>query len=110
VSIFSRIDSQSLYLTQKLLKARSSKLSDAIPEQSQSRYAIGEVTIELDVPTINKVIEELTEIGQEWLDDNKNECFEERKKIMSYLLHQWIHVGEETHNLHKDQDKERFSH
>ncbi|MFT7387628.1 MAG: hypothetical protein ACI8VC_000869 [Candidatus Endobugula sp.] len=98
MSIFSRIDSQSLYLTQKLLKIRSPKLSDALPEQSQSRYSIGEVTIELDVPTINKVIEELTAIGQEWLDDNKNECFEERKQIMSYLLIQWIHVGEETQN------------
>jgi hypothetical protein len=104
VSIFSRIDSQSLYLTQKLLKARSSKLSDAIPQQSQSRYAIGEVTIELDVPTVNKVIAELTVIGQEWLDDDENECFTERKQIMSYLLNQWINVGEETHKLHKGQD------
>ncbi|MFT6102182.1 MAG: hypothetical protein ACJATV_000047 [Granulosicoccus sp.] len=110
MSIFSRIDSQSLYLTQKLLKARSSKLSEAIPQQSQSRYVIGEVTIELDIPTVNKVIAELTEIGQEWLDDDENKCFKERKQIMSYLLNQWIHVGEETHNLHKGQDNEHSIH
>jgi hypothetical protein len=92
-------------LTHKLLKGRGSKLCEALPFQSQSRYAIGEVTIELDIHTVNQVVEELTIIGNEWLNDTSNECFSERKQIMSYLLQQWITVGEEADRLHQDQTK-----
>jgi len=103
VSIFSSIDSQSLYLTHKLLKGRKSSLCEAFPLKPQSRYAIGEVTIELDMDTVNNVIDELTAIGNEWLKETSNECFHERKKIMSYLLQQWIQVGEEARRIHRDQ-------
>lgn len=100
MSIYSSIDAQSLFLTQKLLEGRSSPLVSALPQQSQSRYAIGEVTIEIEIPTINKVIEELTIIGNEWLKKPENECYNERKQIMSYILKQWIRIGEETNLLH----------
>ncbi|MGS2718678.1 hypothetical protein ACVBE9_10925 [Eionea flava] len=103
MSIFSSIDSQSLFLTHKLLSVHSPKLGEAIPYDTQSRYDIGEVTLELDVDTINQIIEELTGIGQGWLNDKDNECFEERKQIMSYLLKQWIKVGEETQRVHDSQ-------
>jgi hypothetical protein len=103
VSIFSSIDSQSLFLTHKLFKGRGSVLCEALPFQSQSRYAIGEVTIELDLNTVNQVIEELTAIGNGWLKDTTNDCFSERKQIMSYLLQQWISVGEEARRIHQDQ-------
>lgn len=99
MSIFSRIDSQSLLLTHKLLSAHAPKLSEAIPRSALSRYKTGEVTLELDIETINHVIEALTRIGQHWLDDIDNECFQERKKIMSYLLKQWIDVGEDTRKM-----------
>jgi len=105
VSIFSSIDSQSLFLTHKLLKGHRSALCEALPFQSQSRYAIGEVTIELDLNTVNQVIEELTTIGNEWLKDTSNDCFSERKQIMSYLLQQWISVGEEARRIHQDQNQ-----
>lgn len=109
MSIFSSIDSQSLFLTHKLLSIHSPKLSEAIPYDTQSRYDIGEVTLELDASTINQVIEELTDIGQDWLGDKDNECFEERKQIISYLLKQWINVGEETQRVHDTQVGNRNS-
>jgi hypothetical protein len=105
VSIFSSINSQSLFLTHKLLKGRGSTLCEALPFQSQSRYAIEEVTIELDINTVNQVMEELTTIGNEWLQDTSNDCFSERKQIMSYLLQQWIDVGEEARRTHQNQTK-----
>lgn len=103
MSIFSSIDPQSLYLTQKLLKGRGSPLCEVLPLQLQSQYAIGEITIELDIDTINTVIDELTAIGNEWLKETSNECFNERKQIMSYLLKHWIQVGEEARRLSRDQ-------
>ena len=103
MSIYSRIDSQSLFLTHKLLNGRGSALCEALPLSAKSRYAIGEVTIELDLNTVNQVIEELTSIGIEWLKDTSNDCFTERKQIMSYILQQWIKVGEEADRLHKSQ-------
>lgn len=96
MSIFSRIDPQSLSLTRKLLEARAPTLSHALPIQKQSRYPVDEVTIELDIETVNHIINELTAIGNSWLADEKNECFNERKQIMAYLLQQWIKIAEDT--------------
>jgi hypothetical protein len=96
VSIFSRIDPQSLSLTRKLLEGQSPSLSHALPTHTQSRYPLGETTIELDIETVNNIIKELTTIGNRWLADENNECYEERKKIMAYLIKQWIRIGEDT--------------
>lgn len=79
-----------------MLDGRASHLSSALPQQSSSRYPLDEVTIELDVDTINGIINELTHIGKHWLEDTDNECHKERQQIMAYLLNQWIKVGEET--------------
>ena len=79
-------------------------LSEAIPNQAQSRYDIGETTLELDIETINQVIEELTAIGEVWLNDTNSGCFKERKQIMSYLLQQWIRVGEETQRFYQTKE------
>jgi hypothetical protein len=99
VSIFSSIDSQSLLLTRKLLESRKPSLASALPYQSQSRYPLNEVTIELDIHTVNLIVHELTLIGNTWLEDKNNECYEERKQIMSYLLQQWIKIGEDTEHI-----------
>jgi hypothetical protein len=96
MSIFSSIDSQSLILTRKLLQRRAPALTTALPLQSQSRYPLDEVTVELTIETVNHIIDELTTIGQLWLDDEDNACFHERKQIMAYLLRQWVQVGEDT--------------
>ncbi len=96
VSIFSRIDSQSLLITRKLLEKHASPLSQALPAQSQSRYPVDEVTIELDLDTINGIIKELTGIGTTWLEDTANDSHQERKMIMAYLIKQWIRIGEEA--------------
>jgi len=68
----------------------------ALPQQIQSRYPLGEVTIELDIDTINHIIDELTTIGKKWIEDTKNDSYSERKQIMAYLLKQWITVGDEA--------------
>lgn len=99
MSIFSSIDSQSLYITRKLLEKHASSLCNALPEQSQSRYSIDEVTLELEMETINNIIRTLTQIGELWLADDENTCQDERKTILSYLLKQWIQVGEEAYRL-----------
>lgn len=96
MSIFSRIDPQSLSLTRKLLEDRSPALSHALPIQAQSRYPVDEITIELDTDTVNGIIKELTIIGESWLLDEDNDCYTERKQIMAFLLKQWIKVGEDT--------------
>lgn len=96
MSIFSRIDPQSLSLTRKLLEARSPTLSHALPTQKKSRYPIDEITIELDIETVNHIINELTAIGNSWLENEKNKCFEERQQIIAYLLQQWIKIAEDT--------------
>ncbi len=101
MSIFSRIDPQSLSLTRKLLEKRSPALSQALPVNAQSRYPVNEITIELDSDTVNGIINELTLIGQSWLQDEGNDCYDERKQIMAYLLKQWIKVGEDTMYLNQ---------
>jgi hypothetical protein len=103
VSIFSRIDPQSLLLTRKLLENRSPALSHALPIHTQSRYPLNEVTIELDIDTVNNIINELTTIGETWLKDEDNDCYDERKQIMAYLLKQWIKIGEDTTSIGSSQ-------
>ncbi len=99
MSIFSSLDSQSLLLTRKLLDGRAPSLSNALPQYTHSRYPVDEVTVELDIVTINGIIDELTEIGKIWFDDTDNDCYQERKQIISYLLKQWIKVGEDATKL-----------
>ena len=96
MSIFSRIDPQSLSLTRKLLEGRNPALSHALPVHTQSRYPLGEITIELDIDTVNGIINELTIIGNLWLEDTCSEFYGERKQIMAHLIKQWIKIGEDT--------------
>ncbi len=99
MSIFSSIDSQSLLLTRKLLEVHASPIIQALPQQMQSRYPLDEVTIEIDIDTINRIIDELTTIGKQWVEDTENDSYSERKQIMAYLLKQWIKVGDEATRL-----------
>lgn len=108
MSIFSRIDPQSLSLTRKLLEGKNPTLSHALPIHTQSRYPLGEITIELDISTVNSIINELTHIGNTWLADQHNECYEERKQIMAYLIKQWIKIGEDTMHISRSTHRSSF--
>jgi hypothetical protein len=65
------------------------------------------MTVEMDVETVNSIIKELTTIGNRWLADKNNDCYDERKQIMAYLIRQWIKIGEDT--MHISQVKQHSS-
>ncbi len=102
MSIFSSLDSQSLVLTRKLLEGCAPYLTDALPQDNYSRYPVDEVTIELDIKTVNQIIEKITHIGNDWLEDTDNDNFSDRQQIIAYLLKQWISVGEDIARYHQN--------
>ena len=83
---------------------------DALPEDNFSRYPVNEVTIELDANTVNQIINEITAVGNDWLQDTNNECFKERQQIMAYLLKKWITVGEEIIRLQPSENSQNRLH
>lgn len=99
MSIISSLDSQSFLLTRKLLMRHASVLAEQLERQSSDKYPLDEVTIELELETINSIIHELMSIGEQWLKDSDNEFHNERKQILAYVLKQWVKVGQDAKKL-----------
>ena len=99
VGIISSLDSQSFLLTRKLLERNKSPLLNKLRESQPSRYPIDEITVELELETINDVIAELMEIGEHWLEDVEHEFHQERKQILAYVLQQWAKIGQDAQKL-----------
>ena len=99
MGIISSIDSQSFLLTRKLLERHAPSVASILPEQELTKYPIDETTIELEVETINQIINALMRIGEQWLDDEGSEYVNDRKKILAYVLQQWVNIGEHAKKL-----------
>lgn len=99
VGIISSLDSQSFLLTRKLLERNASPLLGKLRESHPSDYPIEEITVELELETINGVIDELMKIGEEWLNDSDHEFHNERRQILAYVLQQWINIGQDAEKL-----------
>lgn len=101
MGIISSLDSQSFLLTRKLLEHNAPSLAYKLGDNAlhPHKYPVDEVTVELEVETINAIIDELMAIGQKWLEDESNEYHSERKQILAYILQQWVKVGQDAQKL-----------
>ncbi|ODS23099.1 hypothetical protein AB835_10600 [Candidatus Endobugula sertula] len=101
MGIINSLDSQSFQLTRKLLEHNAPYLAYKLGDGALQphKYPLDEITVELEIETINAVIDELMVIGQRWLEDNINEYHSERKQILAYILQQWVKVGQDVQKL-----------
>ncbi len=123
MSIISSLDSRSLLLTHKLLQQHypslAIQLAEAAPHQhllhgqlnpklnnEPNHQPITDIDIELDIETINRIIDKLIKIGKKWLEESpavegieKEQAIKNnhsRHQILSMLLKEWINVGNQV--------------
>lgn len=99
MGIVSHLDSQSLFVTRKLLSRHAPELAPLLDKCETDDLLVDQVSVELELETINQIIDRLVCIGQDWLETSDFEHHEERKQILAYVLQQWVKVGEDATRL-----------
>ena len=92
------IDSKALQLTIILLRQTQPILSRLLPGLGQFPRE-RDVELDLNARQVGMIVNSLTELGNEWLNDTTQPSEESernslRQKTIGYLLHEWIKAGE----------------